>query len=87
MLDFREIWRSGCSRKGLTSCKTVRSNTCRMWSGIFWLKNMVRLLLKELQQNSSQNVIDVSLCCKLPLMTAKRVRLSKEMTLQTITSG
>ncbi|GFY22755.1 hypothetical protein TNCV_2180161 [Trichonephila clavipes] len=34
MLDWREIRRSGWSRMYLSSCKTVHSNTCRMWSGI-----------------------------------------------------
>ncbi|GFU23744.1 hypothetical protein TNCV_2341321 [Trichonephila clavipes] len=84
---LKEILRSGCPKKGLKSCKTVHSNTCRMWSGPILLKNKARVLLKVRQQNSSQNVVDVSLCSKLPLMTTKRVWLSKEMTLQNKTSG
>ncbi|GFU79155.1 hypothetical protein TNCV_2136781 [Trichonephila clavipes] len=40
-----------------------------MWSGIILLKDKVRVLLRERQLNSSQNVIDVSLCCKLPLLS------------------
>ncbi|GFV85268.1 hypothetical protein TNCV_928991 [Trichonephila clavipes] len=50
-----------------------------MWSGIILLKNKARVLQKERQQNSSQNVIDGLLYCKLPLMTSKVVRMSKEM--------
>ncbi|GFW73814.1 hypothetical protein TNCV_1542681 [Trichonephila clavipes] len=48
MLDWGEIRRSGWPRNCLTSCKTVHSNTCRMWSGIILLKNKSRVLQKEL---------------------------------------
>ncbi|GFX60235.1 hypothetical protein TNCV_4533951 [Trichonephila clavipes] len=80
MFDWRDIWRSGWSKKCLTGCKPIHSNTCLMWSGIILLK-----------RNGSKTFIRMSLtylcAVSVSLITSKEVQLSKEMTSQTITIG
>ena len=80
VFKLSKICRSGWSRKCLASCKRVYSSTSRIWSGIILLKNKAAVLQKKLSKNSSQNSVNVPLCCKCASHDHQRVPAIKENT-------